>query len=182
MADPLQTIQISKKDDHFTYASSLLELNEARSLEGVLQRNKDVFVWTHSNMLGIHPSIASHQLNILPFSRPIHQKVQQFYPDRQKIIQNKINKLLIAEFIKEVKYPDWLANVVVVPKTLGKWRVCVDYTNLNDAYPKDNFPLPPNRPNSGLHHRNTECSPSYMPFSGTIRSLCIHQMKKKLPS
>ena len=93
-------------------------------------------------MLGIHPSIASHQLNILPFSRPIHQKVQQFYPDRQKIIQNKINKLLIAEFIKEVKYPDWLANVVVVPKTLGKWRVCVDYTNLNDAYPKDNFLLP----------------------------------------
>ena len=46
-----------------------------------------------------------------------------------------------AGFIREVKYPEWLANVVVVPKKGGKWRVCVDYTDLNDAYPKDSFPL-----------------------------------------
>ena len=45
-------------------------------------------------------------------------------------------------FIREVKYPEWLANVVVVPKKGGKWRVCVDYTDLNDACPKDSFPLP----------------------------------------
>ena len=44
-------------------------------------------------------------------------------------------------FTRDVKYPDWLANVVVVQKN-GKWRVCVDYTNLNDIYLKDNFPLP----------------------------------------
>ena len=44
--------------------------------------------------------------------------------------------------MKEIKYPEWLANVVVVPKKGGKWRVCVDYTNLNEACPKDNFPLP----------------------------------------
>ncbi|RVW28621.1 Transposon Ty3-I Gag-Pol polyprotein [Vitis vinifera] len=42
----------------------------------------------------------------------------------------------------EVDYPEWLANVVVVPKKEGKWRVCVDYTNLNNACPKDSFPLP----------------------------------------
>lgn len=55
---------------------------------------------------------------------------------------SEIDKLLIAGFIREVEYPDWLANVIVVPKKGGKWRVCVDYTNLNDACPKDNFPLP----------------------------------------
>ena len=49
---------------------------------------------------------------------------------------------MVAEVIKEVEYPKWLANVVVVPKKKGKWRVCVDYTNLNDACPKDSFPLP----------------------------------------
>ena len=49
--------------------------------------------------------------------------------------------LLEAGFIREVSYPDWLANVVVVPKKEGKWRVCVDYTNLNNACPKDSFPL-----------------------------------------
>ena len=47
-----------------------------------------------------------------------------------------------ARFIREVKYPEWLANVVVVPKKGGKWRVCVDYTDLKDTCPKDSFPLP----------------------------------------
>ena len=53
-----------------------------------------------------------------------------------------MDNLLAAGFIREVKYPEWLANVVVVPKKGGKWRVCVDYTDLNDACPKDSFPLP----------------------------------------
>ncbi|KAJ0951779.1 putative nucleotidyltransferase, Ribonuclease H [Helianthus annuus] len=44
--------------------------------------------------------------------------------------------------IREVKYPRWLANVVVVQKKNGKWRVCVDFTDLNKACPKDRFPLP----------------------------------------
>ena len=53
-----------------------------------------------------------------------------------------MNNLLKVWFIREVKYQEWLANVVVVPKNWGKWRVCVDYTDLNDACPKDSFPLP----------------------------------------
>lgn len=53
-----------------------------------------------------------------------------------------MEKLLAVKFIREVKYPEWLVNVVVVPKKEEKWRVCVDYTNFNDACPKDSFPLP----------------------------------------
>ena len=49
---------------------------------------------------------------------------------------------LKTRFIGEIKYPEWLANVVIVPKKGGKWRVCVDYTDLNEACSKDNFPLP----------------------------------------
>ena len=49
---------------------------------------------------------------------------------------------MASGFIKEIKYPEWLANVVVVPKKGEKWRVCVDYTDLNEACPKDSFPLP----------------------------------------
>ena len=41
-----------------------------------------------------------------------------------------------------MKYPEWLANVVVVPKKGDKWRVCVDYIDLDEACPKDSFPLP----------------------------------------
>ena len=47
-----------------------------------------------------------------------------------------------AGFIKEFKYSDWLANVVLVKKPSGKWRMCVDFTDLNKACPKDDYPLP----------------------------------------
>ena len=46
-----------------------------------------------------------------------------------------------AGAIREVQYPEWLANPVVVPKKGGKERMCVDFTNLNKAYPQDPFPL-----------------------------------------
>nr|CAN78921.1 hypothetical protein VITISV_011350 [Vitis vinifera] len=93
-------------------------------------------------MKGIHPSIASHRLNVFSTARPVRQRIRRFYPERQRVIRNEIDKLLEAGFIREVSYPDWLANVVVVPKKEGKWRVCVNYTNLNNACPKDSFPLP----------------------------------------
>ena len=93
-------------------------------------------------MPGILLSVASHRLNILATFKPIRQKIQLFHPDRQKVIQEEMEKILEVGFIREVEYPEWLANVVVVPKKGGKWRVYVDYTNLNDACPKDSFPLP----------------------------------------
>lgn len=93
-------------------------------------------------MPGIHPLVALYWLNIIPSLWPIWQKVWQFHPDRQKSIQSEVDKLLAAGFIKEVEYPDWLENVVAIPKKEGKLRVYVDYTNLNDTCPKDSFPLP----------------------------------------
>ena len=54
----------------------------------------------------------------------------------------EVRKLLEADFIREVYYPDWLANVVMVKKANGKWRICVDFTDFNRACPKDNYPLP----------------------------------------
>ena len=50
-------------------------------------------------------------------------------------------KLKEAEFILDVYYPDWLANIVMVKKVNGKWRMCMDFTDLNRACPKDNYPL-----------------------------------------
>ena len=54
----------------------------------------------------------------------------------------EMEKLLATGFIREVYYPKWLANVVMVKKSNGKWRMCVDFTDLNNACPKDSFPLP----------------------------------------
>ena len=50
--------------------------------------------------------------------------------------------LLVVDFIQEVYYPDWLANVVLVKKANGKWRMCVDFMDLNKACSKDSFSLP----------------------------------------
>ena len=85
---------------------------------------------------------ATHKLNIAPSAKPVKQKVRRFHPDRHLVIQTEVDKLLHNGFIRSVKYPEWLDNVVVVPKKENKWRVCVDYTDLNDACPKDSFPLP----------------------------------------
>jgi hypothetical protein len=53
-----------------------------------------------------------------------------------------LSRLLATGFIKEIQHPDWIANPVLVLKRSGKWRMCVDYTSLNKACPKDPFPLP----------------------------------------
>ncbi|RVW37522.1 Transposon Ty3-I Gag-Pol polyprotein [Vitis vinifera] len=132
----------SIESDHLTNISSLMTQEETQGMQKILRQNHDIFAWAHSDMKGIHPSIASHRLNVFSTTRPVRQRIRRFHSDRQRIIRNEIDKLLEAGFIREVSYPDWLANIVVVPKKEGKWRVCVDYTNLNSACPKDSFPLP----------------------------------------
>uniref|UniRef100_A0A2N9ICY4 Uncharacterized protein n=1 Tax=Fagus sylvatica TaxID=28930 RepID=A0A2N9ICY4_FAGSY len=107
-----------------------------------LKSNLDVFAWTHDDMPGIDPATICHKLNVDPSIRPIKQKRRVFAPDRNQAISDEVEKLLTAGFIREVFYPDWLANVVMVKKANGKWRMCVDFTDINKACPKDSFPLP----------------------------------------
>ena len=94
-------------------------------------------------MTGISSMHASHMLNVILSTRPTRQRVRCFCPNYHQVIQAKVDNLLKAGFIREIKYPEWLANVVVVPKKGGKWRICEDYNDLNDTCPKDSFPLPP---------------------------------------
>ena len=54
----------------------------------------------------------------------------------------EVEKLLVVGFIQEVYYPKWLANIIMVKKLNGKWRMCIDFIDLNQAWPKDSFPLP----------------------------------------
>ena len=65
-----------------------------------------------------------------------------FAQERDKAIAEEVKKLLEADFIQKLYYLDWLANVVMVKKANGKWRMCVDFTNLNRACLKDNYSLP----------------------------------------
>ena len=84
-------------------------------------------------MPGIDPSVIIHCLNVSPSSKPVRQKKRVFAPERDNAIRDEVQKLVAAKFIREVHYPDWLANVVMVKKANGKWRMCVDFTDLNKA-------------------------------------------------
>jgi hypothetical protein len=66
----------------------------------------------------------------------------RFYEEKRWTIEEEIQNLLVAGFIKEVFYPEWLANPVLVKKKNSKWRICVDYTSLNKACPNYPFLLP----------------------------------------
>ena len=75
----------------------------------------------------IDPSIIVHRLNVSPLSPSIRQRKRVFAQERDKAIAEEVQKLLVADFIREVYYLDWLANVVMVKRANEKWRMCVDF-------------------------------------------------------
>ncbi|XP_070001971.1 uncharacterized protein [Nicotiana sylvestris] len=115
-------------------------ISERKIIE-LLKANADGFAWSHSDMTGILPEVMTHKLNEDPSYPPVKQKKKKQGSLKNEVIQDEVHKLLKIRSICEVKYPDWLANTVVVPKKNGKWRVSVYYTDLNKACPKDSFPL-----------------------------------------
>uniref|UniRef100_A0A804JHV5 Flavin-containing monooxygenase n=1 Tax=Musa acuminata subsp. malaccensis TaxID=214687 RepID=A0A804JHV5_MUSAM len=139
------TVAIPLQKDHPERAirvGSELPEPEREQLVGLLQENADVFAWSPSDMTGVNPGVALHRLSVSTDARPVKQKLRQQAPERQTAIQEEVTRLLKAGFIKEAGYPQWLSNVVLVKKANGSWRMCVDYTSLNKACPKDCLPLP----------------------------------------
>ena len=92
-------------------------------------------------MGGVDSAVITHTLNVNPSFKPVKKK-RSFTPERQKVINEEVGKILQAKAIREVEYPEWLANVVLVTKANGKWWLCIDFTDVNRACPKDSFPLP----------------------------------------
>ena len=93
-------------------------------------------------MPGILREVTEHALHVALSLKPTKQCLHHFDDERHRAIGEEISKLLVVGFIKEVYHSDWLANPILVKKKNGKWRMCVDYTGLNKACPKDHFPLP----------------------------------------
>ena len=93
-------------------------------------------------MGGIDPTVITHRLNASLSFKPIKQKQRSFAPERQKVINEEVNKLLQAGAIREVEYLEWLANVVLFKKENDKWRLCIAFTDINKTCSNDSFPLP----------------------------------------
>ncbi|GKU99640.1 hypothetical protein SLEP1_g12455 [Rubroshorea leprosula] len=116
--EDVEEVQIDDRDPtKKTQIGTRLSLGERTELIAFLRANKDVFAWTSVDMPGIPTS-------------------------RLTVIKEEVEKLLQVGFVRRVDYCEWVANPVLVKKVNGKWRMCIDYTNLNHACPKDCYPMP----------------------------------------
>ena len=107
-----------------------------------LKRNIDVFAWDACDTSRIDPAFICHHLNVNPSITSKKQPPRHPSREHADAIRDEVVKFKRAGAIKEVFYLEWLANTMVVKKKSGKWRVCVDFTDLNKACPKDPFPMP----------------------------------------
>ena len=91
---------------------------------------------------GLDPKFICHHLNVNPSVNPKKQPPRRPSNEHVEVVKSEVIKLKQAGAIKEIFYPQWLANTAVIMKKTGKWRVCVDFTDLNRACPKDPFFMP----------------------------------------
>ncbi|KAI3829028.1 hypothetical protein L1987_03142 [Smallanthus sonchifolius] len=111
-------------------------------LKELLIQNMDVFAWEEVDMEGIPRELVEHKLNVYPTVAPIRQKQRSMVPERRKPACTGTRKLLQAGIVREVKYPSWIANPIMVEKGDGSWRMCIDFKDLNKETPKDCYPQP----------------------------------------
>ncbi|GAU31520.1 hypothetical protein TSUD_332960 [Trifolium subterraneum] len=140
--EELEEIKIGDKAHQVTNLGTTLPYEERGKIIATLRRNVDLFAWHPEDMPGIYEGIITHKLAIMPNFKPVSQKKRKLGEERREAVDEEVAKLKAAHFIEEIKYPEWLANVVMVKKNNGKWRMCVDFTDLNKACLKDPYPLP----------------------------------------
>ena len=141
-SEELELVQLGGQPEHLVYIGSKLAEDIRSPFIRFLEQNVEVFAWKQEDMGGVDPTVITHRLNVNPSFKPIKQKRRSFAPKRQKAINEEVGKLLQEKAIREVEYPEWLTNVVLVKKANDKWRLCIDFTDINRACPKDSFPLP----------------------------------------
>ncbi|XP_019157296.1 PREDICTED: uncharacterized protein LOC109153863 [Ipomoea nil] len=107
----------------------------------VLREFSDIFAWGPEDMPGVDRAVICHRLAVSPTARPVKQKTRHLSNDRREFVKSEVKTLTEIGHLRPVVYPDWVANVVLVPKP-PTWRMCIDYTDLNKACPLDPYPLP----------------------------------------
>ena len=119
--------------DKMVTINATLEPEEEKELLEFLRKNQDVFAWSSSDLRGVSRDIIEHRLDINPNIKPKKQKLRKMADEKVAAVKAEVQRLLDANVIREVKYPTWLANTVPVKKKNGKWRMCIDFTDLNNG-------------------------------------------------
>ena len=126
---------------YFQIGTSMNDRERVEMLLFLLQ-NVDVFAWNPYEVPGVDPEFIVHKFNVDPSFPPKKQKPRRASKEHVDVVNLEVQRLKEAGVIREIFFPRWLANTMVMKKKNGKWRVCVDFTDLNKACPKDPFPMP----------------------------------------
>jgi hypothetical protein len=114
----LVPLEATVPDRKVTIEANLSKADQAELIE-TLAKNKDIFAWSASDLKGVSKDIIHHSLDINPKMNPKKQRQRKMSEDRILAAKAEVQRLLDANVIREVKYPEWLANVVLVPKKNG---------------------------------------------------------------
>jgi hypothetical protein len=115
---------------------------EKLKFTNLLREFQDVFSWSYEDIHGFDPSLIQHAIPIKEGIKPVRQKQRPINPAVEATIRKELEKLLKAGIISSVKYSEWVSNLVLIHKTTGQIRLCIDFQALNRANIKHHFPLP----------------------------------------
>ncbi|KAK1608064.1 hypothetical protein QYE76_031737 [Lolium multiflorum] len=140
-ADELEEIDIGPGDKpRPTFISKKLDPHLRGLMIALLKEYPDCFAWDYTEMPGLDKSIIEHRLPLKKGFRPFQQRARQMKAEVLEEVKKEIKKMLDAGFIRPCRYAEWISNVVPVEKKDGRWRVAIDFRNLNSATPKDEVP------------------------------------------
>jgi hypothetical protein len=142
--DKLDEINMGgEMDKRLTYINAGLYGEQRHKMYELLRGFIDCCAWTYKEMPGLSRDLVEHVLPIKKGFRPFKQALRNYSPELLGRIKEEIERLLEAKFIWTCWYADWVSNIVLVEKkNSGKIRICVDFCNLNQAMPKDEYPMP----------------------------------------
>lgn len=126
--EPMSMVQLGPGSHQVTRLGLSTPELVREGMERVLKNNADHFAWSPADMSDIIPDFMCHKLALFLQAKPVSQRKRKLGEERREAVEIKVAQLANAGFIREVVYTTWLANVVMVNKFNGKWRMCVDYT------------------------------------------------------
>jgi hypothetical protein len=132
-------VYLDDMPDRVVTIGAHLNPEEEKELIEFLNKNKDVFSWSTKDLQGVDRDIIEHTLETDEKIALKKQKLRKMSEEKAKAVEAEVQRLQDAKVIREVKFPFWLANTVPVKNKNEKWRMCVDFTDLNKASKKGRF-------------------------------------------
>ncbi|KAH9293918.1 hypothetical protein KI387_040878, partial [Taxus chinensis] len=110
----------TSEDPRIIKVGQSLNPQELGDFTTFLSKHRQAFAWSYEDMPGLDPDIVVHNIVTLPNIKPVKQKLRKMHPRVALLVKEELQRLLSANFIQPIDYPQWVSNVVPVTKATGK--------------------------------------------------------------